>query len=133
MKVFIGAAIAALLLAGPAAAQTQPTLTPNCTGFAPAPTGLPDGATANASRMNQGRERVAEWVGARDTRLAQCLSDITAQRAQLNALEAAYNQAVTEKEGVINGWATETEEYNARGTPAAARRERGGVLTRPDN
>jgi len=141
MKALIGAAAAALLLASPAAAQaqTQPAVTANCSGFEATPTGLPDGATANASRMNQGRERVAEWLRARDARLAQCLADINAQRAQLNAIEAAYNQAVTEKEGVVNGWAVETEEYNARGGSASssssstpARRERGSVLTRPN-
>lgn len=132
MKLLIGAAVVALLAASPAFAQTAPAGAPNCSGFDAAPSNLPDGASASASRMSEGREQIVQWQTARDARLAQCLAEINAVRAALNAAETAYNQAVAEKNAVITAWAAETEEFNARGN-SGSRRERGGTLTRPDN
>lgn len=117
MKASISAALSALLFAlgAPSAAYAQAAPSANCSGFAAAPSGLPDGATASASRMNQGRDRVATWLRDRDAKLALCMADISALRTQLNALETAYNQAVAEKDNLVAAWSQEAEEYNARG------------------
>jgi hypothetical protein len=125
MKVLLGAAAAALLLASPAHSQA-PELTSNCTGFPPGPS-MPDGATANHEQMTAAGEAVQTWRIDRDGKLAQCLADINALRAQLNALEGAYNAIATERNNLIAAWNQEVTEFNDRGG-SSNRRQRGVSL-----
>ena len=113
MKVLLGAAVAAFLIATSAAAQT-PTVTANCSGFAAAPT-LPDGATANSRQMMAGNDQYQAWGTERIAKLQSCRADIDAMRTQLNALEEAFNTANGEIRSVTEAWEAEVAEYNARG------------------
>ena len=121
MKVLIGAAIAALLIASTAAAQT-PAPSPNCSGFTPAPS-LPDGATSTRPQMTQGNEQYQAWGTERLAKLQSCRSDIDALRAQLNVLEAAFNSANAELNSVTTNWQAEVAEFNGRGHNGAVNRE----------
>lgn len=124
MKVLIGAvAAAALLAASPALAQTN--MSPNCTGFDPAPT-LPDGATAERSVVEAMNAQVEAWANARRDKLLACQADI-------NAMAQAMQAANQERTALTTAWNTEVTEFNARGTASSSRRERGGTITRPDH
>jgi hypothetical protein len=124
MKVLIGAAAAAVLLvAAPAFAQTN--ISPNCTGFEPAPT-LPDGATANRAAVEAMNAQVQAWAEARRDKLLACQADI-------NAMTQAFRTANQEREALTTAWNAEVTEFNARGTSSSSRRERGSTLTRPDH
>lgn len=103
-------AIAAILLVAPATAQ--PT-TANCSGFASAPS-LPNGATASHGAMASAGRAVEAWRLERESKLATCRADIEALRAQLNAMEQAYNQAGNERNGVLAAWNGEVVEFTDR-------------------
>jgi hypothetical protein len=123
MKVLIGAAAAAVLLAAtPAFAQTA--LSPNCSGFEPAPT-LPDGATANRAAVEAMNNQIQAWADARRDKLLACQADIT-------AMSQAFNTAQQERQAVTTAWNAEVAEFNARANTSSSRRERGSTLTRPD-
>jgi hypothetical protein len=124
MKLLIGAAAAAFtLMATPALAQA--TLTANCTGFEAAPT-VPDGATASRADVEAANQRVQAWAEARRAKLVLCQADV-------NAMSQAFNAAEQERRAVTAGWDTEVAEFNAaQQSGASNRRQRGGVLTRPD-
>jgi len=124
MKVLIGAAVAALVMAAsPAFAQTT---TPNCTGFDPAPT-LPDGASANRAAIEAANAQVQAWSEARRQKLLACQADV-------NAMSQAFNAAEQERRTLQSAWEAEVQEFNARSSSGnnTGRRERGSVLTRPD-
>jgi len=128
MKVLIGAAaaVAALLMTAPAFAQAN--ISPNCTGFAPAPT-LPDGATANRAAVEAMSTQVQAWADARRDKLLACQADI-------NAMSQAFNTAQQERQALTTAWNTEVTEFNARGgnsSSSSGHREHGGTLTRPDH
>lgn len=124
MKVLIGAAAAAVLLtAAPAFAQN---VSPNCTGFDPAPT-LPDGATANRAAVEAMNTQVQAWADARRTKLLACQADI-------NAMTQAMQAANQERTTLTTAWNAEVAEFNAGATNSSSnRRERGSTLTRPDH
>lgn len=131
MKVLLGVAAAALLLAPAALAQTAPAgESTNCAGFA-LPPSLPDGATASSSAMATGATEYEAWHTATEAKKALCQTDIATLRAQLNTMVEAYNQAEQQRFAAQNAWAGDVAEYNGRG--GAGRRQRGGVLTRPDH
>lgn len=115
MKVLLGALVVASLLVFPAHAQTQAAVGVSCGNFTPAPN-LPDGATASRPAMVRSGEAVEAWRATRETKLTQCLADIQAVRAQLNAMEAAYNQAGAERNTVLNAWNAEAAEFSGRGS-----------------
>ncbi|MDZ4690872.1 hypothetical protein [Terricaulis sp.] len=123
MKVLIGAAAAAfMLMASPALAQA--TMTANCSGFDAAPT-LPDGATASRAEIEAANTRVQAWNEARRAKLVTCQADI-------NAMSQAFNAAEQERRTLATTWDAEVTEFNARESSGSGRRERGGVVTRPD-
>lgn len=124
MKVLIGAAAAAvLLMAAPAFAQTN--ISPNCTGFEPAPS-LPDGASANRAAVEAMNAQVQAWAEGRRDKLLACQADI-------NAMTQAFRTANQEREALTTAWNAEVTEFNARGSSSSGRRERGSTLTRPDH
>lgn len=124
MKLLIGAAAAAFMLtASPALAQAA--MTANCSDFEVAPT-LPDGATASRAEVEAANTRVQAWVEARRAKLVTCQADI-------NAMSQAFNTAEQERRALQTNWDAEVTEFNAREQSGNSnRRERGGVLTRPD-
>jgi len=125
MKVFAGAvAAAALLLASPAAAQT------NACAFAPAPP-LADGAAATHEQMTEKNTEIAAWVAQREQQEDACEAQINALQAQLAPMVSAYNAAGPERVQIVNSWNAEVQEFSAR--PQQPRRQRGGVLTSPDH
>lgn len=119
----------ALACASPALAQqgTGAPLPPNCTGYARVPT-LPDGARASHGAMTAGGQTLDTWRRDREAKMALCLADINTLRAQLNAMEQAYNELGVERNNAIDAWNNEVAEFSAR----SGSRDRGGVLTRPD-
>jgi len=126
MKVFAGAVVAAaaLLLATPAAAQTDA-----CT-FAPVPQ-LADGAAATHDQMTEKNTEIAAWVSQREQQEAACQAQINALQAQLAPMVSAFNAAGPERVQTVQAWNAEVQEFSAR--PAQPqRRQRGGVLTSPD-
>lgn len=131
MKVVIGGVAAAILLASSAWAQTGVPASSACQGFDAAPT-LADGASATAAQMSAANQAYQNWAQARVAKLQSCRAEVDALRAQLNALEAGYNTGNGELSAVTQGWQADVEEYNARSSSGQGRRERGGVLTRPD-
>jgi hypothetical protein len=125
MKVLLGATAAVLLLASPALAQTGAPTLAQCT-FTAAPT-LADGASADRAAMEAKTVEVNAWLATRQQEEAACAAAIQA----LNNTRAASG---TERQSLVQTWNTEIQEFGARGPAAApsSRRDRGGVLTRPD-
>jgi hypothetical protein len=124
MRVLLGAVAAVGLMASPALAQTQGPA--SCQNFPAAPT-VPDGATASRDEVQSGRDAIAAWDADIQARIAACRADIA-------ALNAAVNAQDTARVTTVNSMAAEIQEFVARGnTSSSNRRERGGVLTRPDN
>lgn len=120
MKLLIGAAAAAFtLMASPAFAQA--IVSPNCTGFAPAPT-LPDGATATRAEIEAANAQVVAWDEARRAKQVLCQAD-------LNAMSAAFNTVEQERRATVTAWGAEVTEFNTREVPATPqnreRRSRG--------
>ncbi|MGD9967011.1 MAG: hypothetical protein AB7T59_10850 [Hyphomonadaceae bacterium] len=109
IKVVLSATAAALFLAQAAAAQTLP----GACVFSPAPA-IPDGATASNAVMSAAREALQQWRAARAAELAGCKTAMDQAHAQLNAIERAHNQAVTETDDAIERFTEENAEYNAR-------------------
>ncbi|HYD89152.1 MAG TPA: hypothetical protein VEA80_16865 [Vitreimonas sp.] len=134
MKLMIGAAAAALLLATPAMAQTAtPAIPASCANFDAAPT-LVDGANATRAQMNTTSQSVETWRAAIETKRAACQTDIAALRAQLEAAVAAYNASAQSASQTLSAWNTEVTEFNGRGETADTRERRSalGVSRRDD-
>ncbi len=123
MRLLIGAALAAFLVAAPAAAQetAQPPLTSRCATLPAAPE-LPDGANANERAMQQGQERFAAWRTAIEP-IIQCRNaEMTAWRQQYEAIGAANEADGAAATAIVTNWAAEVEEYNARAERGSNRR-----------
>ncbi|MBY0562849.1 MAG: hypothetical protein K2P58_01585 [Hyphomonadaceae bacterium] len=103
----------AILMASMAASASAQPVPPNCAGFA-SPPALPDGATASHGRMASTGRAVEAWRLEREGKLALCRSDIDALRAQLNAMEHAFNQAGSERNNVLGAWNAEVTEFTER-------------------
>lgn len=119
MRVFVGAALAACMLAAPAMAQTEPpaptaAAASQCGVIAPAPDNLPDGARASRRQMEQANERVAAWATASNQILACRRAEAEAARAAADAMGAEYNTLNGNVRAVITAWEAEAAEYNAR-------------------
>jgi hypothetical protein len=123
MKVLLGATAAVLLLASPALAQTGAPA--QCT-FTPAPT-LADGANSNRQAMEAKSTEVTAWLATRQ-------QEETACAAAIQAMNEARTASGAERQTLVQSWNVEIQEFGGSGAAAAPspRRERGGVLTRPD-
>jgi hypothetical protein len=128
MKVLLGAAAAVMMLASPALAQTGAPA--QCAAFTPAPE-IPDGASASNTQMREAREALEAWRGTRATEIAACHAVLQQLQAQVTAGTQAHNAAVADTDATIAQFTAENTEHTARG--GGQRRERGGVITRPDN
>ena len=128
MKLMIGAAAAALLLAAPAMAQTAaPAIPASCTNFDAAPS-LVDGANATRAQMTTTSQNVETWRAALEAKRTACQADITAMRAQLEAAVAAYNGSAQNATQTLTAWNTEVTEFNGRGNQDADTRERRSAM-----
>jgi hypothetical protein len=116
MKAVLGA-IAVALSAQAAVAQTA--VPAACASFTPAPA-IPDGATATNAAMTASREALVQWRSTRATEIAACKTALDQAQAQLNAIQAAHNQAVTETDATIAQFAAENAEYSERARPRRA-------------
>lgn len=115
MRLLIGAAAAAFLMAAPAVAQTPaaPALTSTCGEYPPQPT-LPDGASANRAAMERGVEAYNTWITA-----AQAVQNC--RNAEMTAWRTAYegigarNEADVQSANALNAtWRADLEEFEAR-------------------
>ena len=116
MRILIGAAVAAFLIAAPAAAQdttAQPPLASRCGDIPPAPT-FPDGARASASAMERGQEAYTAWRAGVDSAVACRNAEMTTWRTQYEAIGARNEADATAAAGVVAGWSAELQEYNDR-------------------
>lgn len=131
MKVLIGAAVAALLFAGSAVAQTTtaPTLAPSRCGEAPVAPQLPDGAHATSAQMTAGNAAYDTWAHAMQANVQCRRAEAEELRAQADARTNEYNGFAGALNQTVANWQAEVAEYNARGTQSGGRRERGGVMT----
>ena len=105
------AAFAALLGATPAAAQQETG--DACASFTSGPR-IPNGETASNAAMVSARGAVDAWRSTRQAEVEACRAAIERVQAQLNAMQTAHNQAVTETDTVIAQFAAENAEYAAR-------------------
>lgn len=116
MKVLSGVAVAALLFATPAFAQTTPA-TPaaatECGAFPSAPS-TPDGATASPDAMNAANTAYAAWAESYRTVLGCHRAEAEALAARSAAKTGEVNNAVTSFNTASAAWEVEVTEYNAR-------------------
>jgi hypothetical protein len=124
MKLLLSAAVAALLIASPAMAQTDaaPAASASCGTVAPAPPGLPDGATASREDVEAYRLAFDAWHTATTPVLACKRTRAEEALARSNALTGEFNTENTAVNSAITAWRAEAEEFNARG-PVRPRRD----------
>jgi hypothetical protein len=122
MKVLVGAALGATLLATSAFAQTTPSapaapaapVTSSC-GELQGPPTLPDGATSTREQMQEANTAFQAWYQAYSANIACRRAEVTNLRAQYDGLTAAHNAAVETMNTTNTQWAAEAEEFNSRG------------------
>ena len=116
MRILIGAALAAFVVAAPAAAQTEaPALAASaCAAFPAAPGDAPDGAEANANAMSAYDERFRAWAAAADA-VIQCRNaELDRIRAEYEALGQRYRADAESARTQITNWQAEVAEFNER-------------------
>jgi hypothetical protein len=120
MKLLLGAAVAAVLLATPVFAQTTPPAPPAapvapspCGALPPAPS-LPDGATSNREEMEAGNTAYRAWYEQYTANIACRAAEATGLRAQYEARFTEHNAAVEALNAANTSWVAEAEEFNAR-------------------
>jgi hypothetical protein len=121
MRLLLGAAVAALLIASPAMAQTG-AAPATCGAVTPAPTDMPDGATASRPDVEAFTERFNAWAEANNQVLACKRTRAEQARAQADAYTNEFNTENATLRQTIATWTAEVEEFNARNVPA--RRDR---------
>lgn len=120
MRLLTGAAIAALLLASPALAQTtqagDPTPVAQPTACAPLPERPtpPDGATANRQQMEAGVAAFNAWAEQYRQGVACRRQEVAQMRATHDALLAQHNQAAQDLNTAIASIEAEAAEFNQR-------------------
>jgi hypothetical protein len=122
MKLFMGVAVAAMLIATPVLAQTAGEATATtpapvppsaCGSPTPAPT-LPDGATASREDMATSNTAYVAWAEAYRA-IVQCRhAEAQALRAQADARAQEHNAAVEAFNTTSTAWEAEVAEFNAR-------------------
>jgi hypothetical protein len=118
MRIFAAAAIGALLMGAPAAAQTgtAPAATPvqsACGAIAPAPT-LLDGATATRGQMDAFNTTYTAWFSANRDALTCRRTEFEAAQARAQALRDEYNAGAAALNTTNTTWQAEVTEFNAR-------------------
>jgi hypothetical protein len=117
MKLLLVAAVAALLVAAPASAQTTPApaaeAVSSCAELAPPPR-LPDGATAPFDAMQVGDAAFRAWAESNRAILACRLAEVEAAHARWQALRQAYNSGAEQLAAVNAAWEADVTEFNER-------------------
>lgn len=123
MKVIVGAAVAALLWVGTAAAQDTQTPAPTtppappavstCAALPAAPT-LPDGAAATAPQMNEGNEAFNAWIMSVNTVLTCRREEAQAAIARAESLREQFNATTQTVTTTREAWLADVNEYNER-------------------
>ena len=122
MRVLLGAAVAALLLASPAVAQTDAApAAASCSSIAPTPANAPDGATADRAVVEAYTTQFNAWVESTNQVLSCKRTRAEEALARANALTGEFNTENTALRAAIDSWTAEVTEFNAR---APARRQR---------
>jgi hypothetical protein len=119
MKTLLGAALAAVLLATPALAQTETTapaapVPASSCGALPAQPTMPDGAVANREEMEAANTAFVAWFEQYRANLTCRSTEATALRAQFEARFAEHNTGVEALEAANTSWTAEAAEFNAR-------------------
>jgi len=137
MKVLVGAAVSALLLAGVAFAQTDTTTTAptppatplptQCTAIGPAPT-IPDGARATASQMHASDQSYRAWATDTDARLHCRALEIETANRQVQAALAAWNADKANAQAASNAYNASVTAFNARGAQGRVQQQQHGGL-----
>ena len=128
MRILLAGAIAALLMAGAAYAQTEGSTAGVVTGASscgelPARPTLPDGATADREGMDAANLAYTAWSQAYHANLQCRRTEADNARATWQARVAEYNSGATALNDSNTAWEAEVTEYNARG-PATGERRR---------
>ncbi len=122
MKLFMGVAVAAMLIATPVLAQTggETAVTPTapvppstCGAPPPAPT-LPDGASADRDDMAAGNTTYTSWAEAYRVVVLCRHAEAQALRAQADARAQEHNAAVESFNATTATWEADVTEFNAR-------------------
>lgn len=115
MRLLLGAAVAALLIASPAMAQPETTQAPaSCGTVSPAPSELPDGASASREAMAAATERFNAWAQATNEVLACKRARAEQARAQADAMTNEFNTENSALRTAVEAWQVEVDEFNAR-------------------
>jgi hypothetical protein len=117
MRILLGAAVCALLLAAPAAAQTTPAapVAPSPCGELPTLPTLPDGATATREQMEAGNAAFLAWFEQYSANVRCRHDEASALRAQYDARVAEHNAAVEGLTAANESWRLQGEAWNTRG------------------
>ncbi len=121
MRLFIGAALAAFLVAAPAAAQTETARLPTRCDAMPAAPQTPDGANANAQAMQAAQERITAWSTAANAVIACRNAEMDAWKAQYDATGAAYRTEAEAAAALLTNWSAEVTEFNGRNNTSRQR------------
>jgi hypothetical protein len=121
MKLLLSAAVAALLMASPAMAQTDAAPAASCGTLEPAPANPPDGATAAREVVEGYTQRFNAWAEASNAVLACKRTEAEQARARADALTTEFNTANSGVRDAIAAWTVEVTEFNAR--PQRQRRD----------
>ncbi len=122
MRIVLGAAVAALLIATPASAQTETGAAETaCAAVAAAPS-LPDGATATYEQMEEANAAYNSWFESNRTALECRRAEVEAVQARYQSLRTAYNAGVEQVNATRTSWEAEVTEFNAR-SPQQQRRQ----------
>lgn len=121
MKVLFGAAVAALLMAAPAMAQTGAAPAAACGALAPMPGDPPDGATASREVVEAYTQRFNAWAEASNAVLTCKRTEAEQARARADALTTEFNTENASVRDAVAAWTAEVTEFNAR--PQRQRRD----------
>jgi hypothetical protein len=121
MKLLLGAAVAALLLASPAMAQTDAAPAASCGALEAMPPDQPDGATASREAVEAYTQRFNAWAEASNAVLACKRTQAEQARARADALATEFNTENSSVRDAITAWTAEVTEFNAR--PQRQRRD----------
>ncbi len=113
MKLLFGAAVAAMLIATPALAQTPPSSASNCPQAGEPPT-LPDGATADRNEVEAANERYTTWAQGVSESLTCMRAEAEALHQQWQARVSAHNEAAETLRATTASWEAEVQEFNER-------------------
>jgi hypothetical protein len=121
MKLVLGAAVAALLMASPAMAQTDAAPAASCGTLEPMPADPPDGATASGEVVEAYTQRFNAWATASNAVLSCKRTQAEQARARAEALTTEFNTENASVRDAIAAWTVEVTEFNAR--PPRQRRD----------